>query len=115
RPSQLHRRLLRSLGEFASTAVTTLLVVGIFFLVIEVAALVTGIVLTRTITRAVSDLYGATQYVQAGDLTHRVRIKRNDQLGALGESFNSITISIRALHETQSPRQHMVTELSIQT
>src|SRR5437899_6818972 len=113
RPSQLNRRLLRSLGEFAGTAVTTLLVVGIFFLVIEVAALVTGIVLTRTITRAVSDLYGATQYVQAGDLTHRVRIKRNDQLGALGESFNSMTSSISALIEEQRQRQRLENELSI--
>ena len=113
RPSKLNERLLSSLGEFAGTPVAILFVVGVFFLVIEVAALVTGIVLTRTITGAVSDLYEATQHVKVGDLSHRVRIPRRDQLGVLGESFNSMTSSVSALIEEQRQRQRLENELSI--
>jgi len=113
RPSQLNRRLFSSLGEIGGATVTILVFIGIVFLVIEVAALVTGIVLTRTITYAVADLYHATQYVQAGDLTHRVRIERRDQLGVLAESFNSMTSSISALIEEQRQRQRLENELSI--
>jgi len=113
RPSQLNRRLFSSLGEIGGATVTILMFIGIVFLVIEVAALVTGIVLTRTITHAVADLYRATQHVQAGDLTHRVRIERKDQLGVLGESFNSMTSSISGLIEEQRERQRLENELSI--
>jgi sigma-B regulation protein RsbU (phosphoserine phosphatase) len=113
RPSQLNRRLFSSLGEIGGATVTILLFVGIVFLAIEVGALITGIVLTRTITHAVADLYRATQYVQAGDLTHRVRMHRKDQLGVLGESFNSMTSSISILIEEQRQRQRLENELSI--
>ena len=113
RPSQLNRRLFSSLGELSDVVSLVLLVIGAIFLIIEVASLITGIVLTRTITGAVADLYGATQQVQAGNLTHRIRIQRKDQLGALAESFNSMTSSISALIEEQRQRQRLENELSI--
>lgn len=113
RPSQLNRRLFSSLGELQGLIPVVLLIIGAGFLVLEVAALITGIVLTRTITGAVADLYRATQHVQAGDLTHRVRIQRKDQLGVLAESFNSMTTSIGTLIEEQRQRQRLENELSI--
>src|SRR6202043_2900423 len=78
-----------------------------------VAAFITGVVLTRQITKAVADLYHATQYVQSGDLTHRVRIERRDQLGVLAESFNLMTGSISGLIEEQKKRQRLENEISI--
>ncbi len=113
RPSMLNRRLFSSLGEFSGPLLSVLTVIGIIFLVLEAGALVTGVALTRTITRAVADLYGGTLYVQAGDLSHRVRIERKDQLGALAESFNSMTSSISTLIEEQRQRQRLENELSI--
>jgi sigma-B regulation protein RsbU (phosphoserine phosphatase) len=71
------------------------------------------LVLTRQITKAVDELYRATQYVQAGDLSHRVRIERRDQLGVLGESFNLMTSSISNLIEEQKQRQRLENEISI--
>ncbi|HEX3376759.1 MAG TPA: hypothetical protein VHS29_07850, partial [Candidatus Acidoferrales bacterium] len=73
RPSLLNRRLFSPLGDLGSAAATALLVVGAIFLVIEMGSLVTGIVMTRTITTAVDSLYTATLRVQEGDLTYRVR------------------------------------------
>jgi sigma-B regulation protein RsbU (phosphoserine phosphatase) len=113
RPSRLNHRLFTSVGELGGLLVTALLVVGGIFLVIEVAALVTGIILTRTITSAVNDLYGATQRIQAGDFSYRVRVGRSDQLGVLGESFNTMTASVSTLLEEQRKRQHLENELSI--
>ena len=43
--------------------------------------------------------------MQAGDLTFRVRIPHKDQLAALGESFNSMTLSVSALIEEQQRKQ----------
>ena len=113
RPSLLNRRLFSPLGQLGGVAATALLVVGAVFLLIEFAALVTGIVMTRTITSTVDDLYRATQRVQAGDLTVRVRVPHRDQLAALGESFNSMTQSVSTLIEEQSKRQRLENELSI--
>ncbi len=113
RPSLLNRRLFSPLGELGSIAVTLLLIVGTIFLIIEFGSLVTGIVLTRTITTAVDDLYRATQHVQTGDLSFRVRVPYRDQLGALGESFNSMMHSVATLMEEQRKRQRLENELSI--
>ena len=113
RPSLLNRRLFSPLGELGGAAATALLVVGAVFLVIEFASLMTGIVLTRTITTAVDGLYRATQHVQAGDLSFRVRVPHRDQLAALGDSFNSMMQSVSSLIEEQRQRQRLENELSI--
>jgi phosphoserine phosphatase RsbU/P len=113
RPSLLNRRLFSPLGDLGGAAATALLVIGAVFLLIEIGSLVTGIVLTRTITTAVNTLYSATQHVQDGDLTFRVRLPHRDQLAALGESFNSMMQSVSTLIEEQRQRQKLENELSI--
>jgi sigma-B regulation protein RsbU (phosphoserine phosphatase) len=113
RPSQLSGRMFSSLGELRNTYLIAFVLILIAFLVIWAGAFTTGIVLTRQITKAVDELYRATQYVQAGDLSHRVRIERRDQLGVLGESFNLMTGSISGLIEEQKQRQRLENEISI--
>jgi sigma-B regulation protein RsbU (phosphoserine phosphatase) len=113
RPSRLNGRIFSSLGELSDFYAVGFIILSGFFLLIEIAALITGIVMTRRITKAISDLYQATQYVKAGDWTHRVRIDRRDQLGVLGESFNDMTGSISGLLEESKKRQRLENELSI--
>ena len=113
RPSRLTLRIFTSLGELRDSYLLLLILVGIVFLFIEVAAFVTGFILTRRITRAVADLYGATQYVQKGDFSHRVQIERNDQLGELAESFNKMTASVGELIEVENKRRRLENEISI--
>src|SRR5277367_3255409 len=113
RPSRLNGRIFASLGELSGSYAIGFIVISIGFLLIEIAALITGIVMTRRITKAVSDLHQATQYVRNRDWTHRVRIDRRDQLGDLGESFNEMTGSISGLMEEQKKRQRLENELSI--
>jgi len=113
RPSRLNARIFTSLGELRDSYLLLLILVGIVFLLIEAAALATGIVLTRRITRAVADLYRGTQYVQAMDFSHRVQIELRDQLGELGESFNKMTGSIANLVEEENKRRRLENEISI--
>jgi len=113
RASVLNRRLFTLPGELGKVYVQGLIALGIIFLVLEVAALRIGVKLTQTITRAVDDLYGATQHVQTGDFSHRVRVQSRDQLGVLGDSFNTMTSSINALVAEQRQRQRLENELSI--
>jgi phosphoserine phosphatase RsbU/P len=113
RPSQLSGRMLGSLGELRDTYLIAFVLIFIAFVVIEAAALTTGLVLTRQITKAVDDLYKATQDVKRGDLSHRVRIERRDQLGVLGESFNDMIGSVSALIQEQQQRQRLENEISI--
>jgi sigma-B regulation protein RsbU (phosphoserine phosphatase) len=113
RASQLNSRLFSSLGDLGRVPIQLLVFVGVVFLIIEIVALRTGIQLTRSITRAVNDLSSATQSVQAGDLTHTVRVQQRDQLGALGDSFNQMIASISTLIEEQRQRQRLENELTI--
>jgi len=113
RPSHLNARIFTSLGELRGSYGILFVLVGIVFILIEAAAWVTGIVLTRRITRAVSDLYRGTQFVQARDYSHRVQIGKQDQLGALADSFNKMTGSISELIEEEAKRRKLENEISI--
>lgn len=113
RPSLLNQRLFNAPGDVGGLLVTGLVVVGLIFLVLEIGALRTGVVLTQSITRAVADLYKATEHVQQGDFSYRVRAHERDQLGALGESFNAMTGSVEGLIQEQRQRQSLENELAI--
>ncbi len=113
RASALNRRLFTSVGEIGPLLELALVAAGVIFLALEFAALITGIVLTRTITRAVGDLYEATLHVRRGDFTRRIHVHQRDQLGALGESFNEMTSSISELIVEQSKRQKLENEIAI--
>jgi len=113
RRSQLNRRIFASVGEFSGARVFQIQLFAVVFLIMELAALVIGIVLSRAITRTISELYRATLFVQEGNFTHRVAVERKDQLGALGESFNSMTSSITRLVDEQKQLQRLENEISI--
>jgi sigma-B regulation protein RsbU (phosphoserine phosphatase) len=83
------------------------------FALIELVALFIGVRLTRTITWSVAKLYKATQFVNRGDLSHRILIKSKDQLATLETSFNSMTASLEKLLEEQKEKQRLENELVI--
>jgi sigma-B regulation protein RsbU (phosphoserine phosphatase) len=113
RSSRLNHRIFASLGELSGARVSALKLFAVAFLLIELAALRIGFLLTRAITRTVSDLSSATQSVQDGNFSARVPVGRRDQLGMLGESFNSMTNSISRLIEEQKQLQRLENEISI--
>jgi sigma-B regulation protein RsbU (phosphoserine phosphatase) len=113
RPSILYARLFAALGDFAKGVEYILLFVAILFAVIELVALVVGTRLTRTITRAIAQLYTATQHINRGDFSHRIPVTSHDQLASLANSFNSMTTSLEQLILEQKEKQRLENELVI--
>ncbi|HLY66275.1 MAG TPA: HAMP domain-containing protein, partial [Chloroflexota bacterium] len=113
RPSKLYRRLFITslqLGDFIRDA---LIAIAIAFGVLELLAFLAAVRLNRTITRSVHDLYEATLAIDGGNLSHRIRVRRKDQLGALGRSFNSMTASLERLLVEQREKERLQNELAI--
>jgi sigma-B regulation protein RsbU (phosphoserine phosphatase) len=113
RPSQLYNVLFGRLGEKAGIFISILGIIAVFFGIIELVALFIGVRLTRSITRSVNELYKATQSVNRGDLTHRIKLRSRDQMASLEQSFNSMTTSLGRLVAEQKDKQRMENELAI--
>ncbi len=113
RPSMLYATLFTTLGERTFFFRNFLLGVGIVFGVIELAALYIGVRLSRSMTDSIADLYQATEYVNVGDLSHRIQTRGHDQMAALGASFNSMTGSLAKLINESKEKQRLENELSI--
>lgn len=113
RPSVLYGHLFAALGDIATGVEYILLAVLVFFGIIELVALITGTRMTRTVTRAVAQLYDATGHVNRGDFSHRIPVKSEDQLAQLSLSFNSMTESIEKLVQEQKEKQRLEGELAI--
>lgn len=62
-------------------------------LTVLVAALA-GILLSRSLTRPVIELTAAAQNLAAGDLTQRVDVRSQDELGQLSQAFNQMSAEI---------------------
>jgi signal transduction histidine kinase len=55
--------------------------------------------IARGIVRPISGLAQATEQLAAGDLTHRVVVERNDEVGHLSNSFNLMAEQLQKQHE----------------
>jgi len=109
----LNTRLLNTLGDYLKYYVYIFYAVAIILLVIEVAALIIGIRMTRTMTSTVDILYDATERVKAGDFTYRTHFPSRDQLTALGEAFDGMTASVERLMRESQERLRLQSELDI--
>ncbi len=87
--------------------------IPIVFLIVELGSLVIGVSLTRTITYAVHELYRGTQKVIEGDFSHRIPVRRNDQLGELTTSFNVMTGNVERLLSVAKEKERLQSELEI--
>jgi len=113
RPSLLYARLFQTMVEFGGAIWTLLIALVIVLASIELIALIVGVGLTRTMTRSVAELYGATQHINRGDLKHRIKVTAQDQLAALENSFNSMSESLEKLIAEQKEKQRLENELAI--
>jgi phosphoserine phosphatase RsbU/P len=111
--SKLMQNVFRSESNVSQTILGLLRIVLIFFLAIEVISLFVGIVLTRSITHAVHNLYRGTEFVKRGDFSHRIVVKSNDQLGALAKSFNQMTDYVQSLVKERVEKERLQRELEI--
>src|SRR6185312_6719416 len=113
RPSLLYQRLFITSLSMAAKLRDALIIIAVFFGLLELIAFLLAVRLNRTITKSIRDLYHATEAIDHGDFNHRIQVKRNDQLAALSRSFNTMTASLDRLLDEQREKQRMQNELSI--
>jgi signal transduction histidine kinase len=72
-------------------------------------ALLLGLLLAYRLLRPVQDLTQAAGNLAAGDLTQRVAVSREDELGILGNTFNSMAAS---LQKSQASREALTADIA---
>ncbi len=90
-----------------------LAVLAVLFFIIEIVALVIGLILAKSITGSVHQLFTGTERVRQGDFSHKIHIRTRDQMGELAESFNSMTASIEDLLRQAEEKKRLEEELRI--
>lgn len=78
-------------------------------LVGAVIALFLGIFLSRTITRPIRELTRATHAVSEGDLSQRVAVRTDDELGELARAFNRMSAE---LSRSVNARKQMTADIA---
>jgi sigma-B regulation protein RsbU (phosphoserine phosphatase) len=99
--------------QFGQGLFLILIIIGVLFLIIEAAALVTGLVLAKSITGSVHALFVGTERVRQGDFKSKIAVVEKDQLGELSESFNQMTASIEDLLRQAAEKKRLEEELRI--
>ncbi len=113
RPTLLYQRLFANSVRIGAVVRTSLISITILFSLLELLAFLMAVRLSRTITHSIADLYSATKQIDHGNLQHRIRVERHDQLAALATSFNTMTGSLANLLEQQREKERLLSELEI--
>jgi sigma-B regulation protein RsbU (phosphoserine phosphatase) len=111
--AKLVQNMFRSESNVSKTILGVLQIVIGFFLAVEIVSLVIGILLTKSITKAVFNLDRGTEFIKRGDFSHRIVVKSDDQLGALAESFNQMTEYVQTLVKERVEKERLERELEI--
>ena len=112
-PYELLSRLSPGTLNMGDLLVKALAAVAAVFLVMYVVALVLGLMLARSITGSIHELYRGTERLRTGDFGRPIPIQSRDQLGDLAESFNSMSGSIQTLLIEQAEKHRLEEELRI--
>ncbi|WLV24098.1 methyl-accepting chemotaxis protein [Aciduricibacillus chroicocephali] len=92
----------------ASWTLFSLIIVGIILLIAF------GMLVSRIITRPLSDISGLMKYAAEGDLTHKGDYQSGDELGQLNASYNHMMDSIRDTISKVNENAEMVVASSAQ-
>lgn len=111
--SKVYQRISSTASGAGALFLFVLALLGGLLLIVQGVALFFGVGLGRQITSAIHELFEGTERVQQGDFTHRIKVDSQDQLGALGESFNRMSASIEHLLHVQREKQRLDDELRI--
>jgi serine phosphatase RsbU (regulator of sigma subunit) len=86
---------------------------GLFFLFGYGLALAVATTMILSITRSVKRLSAGALEVERGNLNHRVPVKRRDQLGDLGRSFNHMTGAVQSMLDDVAEKERLAQELEL--
>jgi sigma-B regulation protein RsbU (phosphoserine phosphatase) len=113
RPSAVFQAVFGGKMDAGQTSLLAFIVIASLLLAVELLSLVIGVSLTRSITQAVAGLYAGTTNIAKGDFAWRIPVKGNDQLAALGHSFNNMTAQIQNLVSVAQEKERLQSEIKI--
>ena len=90
-----------------------LIAIAVFFLVLELLALISAAWMTRAVTGTVHRLYRATEFIKRGDFSHRVQVRSHDQLGELAAAFNEMSANVESLLQERVKHERLEREVEI--
>lgn len=102
-------------SKSAATSIALKILVAAFyvFLVFEFGSILVGIVIFRSITRSVRHLSRGTEELKRGNFSVEIPVSKDDELGILSGSFNTMARSIQALLHEVAAKKTMQRELEI--
>ncbi|MBR5090116.1 MAG: SpoIIE family protein phosphatase [Ruminiclostridium sp.] len=112
-----------SVLELANTInqdiVTSIIMFIVFFLIIMTVVVLGIYALSGTITKPIIDLKKDVGEITGGNLDHRAKIKDNDEIGDLAESFNEMASSLKehidTITQVTAVKERMTAELKVAT
>ncbi|HEX9164174.1 MAG TPA: SpoIIE family protein phosphatase [Thermoanaerobaculia bacterium] len=104
-------------GSSASNLMTILrnviLSLTVMLMIIYMFAALFAAVLIFSISRAVNRIEKGTKAVERGDFTYRIRMRPNNQLGEMAQSFDRMTDSIGSLLQSVAEKERLQSEIAI--
>jgi sigma-B regulation protein RsbU (phosphoserine phosphatase) len=83
----------------------------VFFVMIISVSTIVSLFASGSLTSALTDLFTATKQVAEGDFAIRVKVRSNDEIGSLGDSFNAMAGEVSRLMGETAEKARMESEL----
>ena len=100
-------------GRYFEMLLTVIITLTVMLMMMYAIAALFASVLIFSISRAVNRIEKGTRAVERGDFSYRIKMKRHNQLGAMAQSFDSMTASIASLLATVSEKERLQSEIEI--
>ncbi len=100
-------------GSYFEMLLTVIITLAVMLMMMYAIAALFASVLIFSISRAVNRIEKGTRAVERGDFSYRIKMKRHNQLGAMAQSFDSMTASIASLLSTVSEKERLQSEIEI--
>ena len=111
--SSMRRQFFSSSAELNAAVWASLIAVTGLVSSIYLIAVLMALFMILSLSRAVNRLSRATETVRAGDFSHRIPVRRKDQIGELQRSFNEMTGDLESLIDTAAQKELLEKELEI--
>ncbi|HZL56618.1 MAG TPA: SpoIIE family protein phosphatase [Bryobacteraceae bacterium] len=99
--------------DIAQFSLQVFIAIAVLLAMVEIASIVIGVSMTRTITNAVHNIYEGTQRIGRGDFSHKIPVRGRDQLASLGQSFNEMSGQLEKLVKVAKEKERLQSELTI--
>jgi len=100
-------------SRYFDILLTVIMTLATMLMIMYAIAALFASVLIFSISRAVNRIEKGTRAVERGDFTYRIKMKRHNQLGAMAQSFDSMTASIASLLASVSEKERLQSEIEI--